>query len=76
MWRGKEYKFRFTPEKLREDPENLLALPRLSILGLMTIPPMREEASSLPEIFLFNSANCATGSKQSFMSILLSFRWE
>src|SRR5712664_2476161 len=32
---GEGSKFGFSPEKLREDLENLLALPRLSILGLM-----------------------------------------
>ena len=43
---GEGSKFGFTPEKLREDLENLLALPRLSILGLMTIPPIAEEAEA------------------------------
>src|SRR5215475_15971676 len=32
-------KFGFSPERLRDQMETLLALPRLSILGLMTIPP-------------------------------------
>src|SRR5712675_3670523 len=40
---GEGSKFGFTPEKLREDLENLLALSRLSILGLMTIPPLAED---------------------------------
>src|SRR5256884_1340281 len=35
---GEGSKFGFTPEKLREEMESLLALPRLSILGLMTLP--------------------------------------
>src|SRR5882762_7418582 len=43
---GEGSKFGFTPEKLREDLENLLALPRLSILGLMTIPPIADEAEA------------------------------
>src|SRR5467141_1616900 len=43
---GEGSKFGFTPEKLREDLENLLALSRLSILGLMTIPPIAEEAEA------------------------------
>src|SRR5947208_6886195 len=43
---GEGSKFGFTPEKLREDLENLLAFSRLSILGLMTIPPIAEEAEA------------------------------
>jgi pyridoxal phosphate enzyme (YggS family) len=49
---GEESKFGFTPEKLREDLENLLALPRLSILGLMTIPPIAEEAEASRKYFV------------------------
>jgi len=49
---GEGSKFGFTPEKLREDLENLLALPRLSILGLMTIPPIAEEAEASREYFV------------------------
>ncbi len=45
-------KFGFTPEKLREDLENLLALPRLSILGLMTIPPIADEAEASRKYFV------------------------
>lgn len=41
---GEGSKFGFTPEKLRQEMESLLALPRLSILGLMSIPPLAEEA--------------------------------
>src|SRR5438128_6211442 len=41
---GEGSKFGFTPDKLREEMETLLALPRLSILGLMPIPPLAEEA--------------------------------
>jgi pyridoxal phosphate enzyme (YggS family) len=43
---GEGSKFGFNPEKLREEMESLLALPRLSILGLMTIPPIVEEAEA------------------------------
>src|SRR3984893_9215688 len=43
---GEGSKFGFPPEKLREKMEELLALPRLSILGLMTIPPLAEEAEA------------------------------
>src|SRR5437660_3792483 len=49
---GEGSKFGFTPEKLREDLENLLALPRLSILGLMTIPPIAEEAEASRKFFV------------------------
>src|SRR6266513_1340011 len=49
---GEGSKFGFTPEKLREDLENLLALPRLSILGLMTIPPIADEAEASRKHFV------------------------
>src|SRR6266403_1283457 len=49
---GEGSKFGFTPKKLREDLENLLALPRLSILGLMTIPPIAEEAEASRKYFV------------------------
>src|SRR5438067_788008 len=45
-------KFGFKDETLREDLENLLALPRLSILGLMTIPPIAEEAEASRKHFV------------------------
>jgi len=41
---GEGSKFGFAPDKLREQMEALLALQRLSILGLMTIPPLADEA--------------------------------
>jgi PLP dependent protein len=49
---GEGSKFGFTPEKLREEMESLLALPRLSILGLMTIPPAAEEAEASRRFFV------------------------
>ena len=49
---GEGSKFGFTPEKLRKDLENLLALPRLSILGLMTIPPIADEAEASRKYFV------------------------
>jgi len=49
---GEGSKFGFTPEKLREDLENLLGLPRLSILGLMTIPPIADEAEASRKHFV------------------------
>src|SRR2546421_3001911 len=41
---GEGSKFGFQPDKLCEQMEELLSLPRLSILGLMAIPPLAEEA--------------------------------
>jgi pyridoxal phosphate enzyme (YggS family) len=49
---GEGSKFGFTPEKLREDLENLLALSRLSILGLMTIPPMADATEASRKYFV------------------------
>jgi len=43
---GEGSKFGFSPDKLREQMEELLVLPRLSIEGLMTIPPLAEEAEA------------------------------
>jgi PLP dependent protein len=37
---------------LREQMEWLLALPRLSILGLMTIPPLAEDAEASRKFFV------------------------
>jgi len=41
---GEGSKFGFKPETLRQEMEQLLSLGRLSIEGLMTIPPLAEEA--------------------------------
>lgn len=49
---GEGSKFGFTPEKLRAELESLLALSRLSILGLMTIPPIAEEADASRKYFV------------------------
>src|SRR2546425_11914865 len=49
---GAGSKFGFSPDKLREQMEELLALPRLSILGLMTIPPLAEEAEASRKYFV------------------------
>ena len=49
---GEGSKFGFSPEKLRREMESLLALPRLSILGLMTIPPIAEEAEASRKCFV------------------------
>jgi PLP dependent protein len=48
---GEGSKFGFKPETLRAEMETLLALPRLSILGLMTIPPLAEEAEKSRRFF-------------------------
>jgi pyridoxal phosphate enzyme (YggS family) len=49
---GEGSKFGFKPETLRGEMETLLALPRLSILGLMTIPPLAEEAERSRKYFV------------------------
>jgi hypothetical protein len=49
---GEGSKFGFKSETLREEMESLLALPRLSILGLMTIPPLAEEAEASRKYFV------------------------
>jgi pyridoxal phosphate enzyme (YggS family) len=48
---GEGSKFGFKPETLRADMEQLLALVRLSIEGLMTIPPLAEEAEASRKFF-------------------------
>src|SRR5712691_11430460 len=49
---GEGSKFGFAPEKLRDEMEALLALPRLSIEGLMTIPPLAPEAEASRKYFV------------------------
>src|SRR5437762_5611170 len=49
---GEGSKFGFQPDKLFSEMESLLALPRLSILGLMTIPPIAEEAEASRKYFV------------------------
>jgi pyridoxal phosphate enzyme (YggS family) len=45
-------KFGFKTETLRAEMESLLALPRLSIEGLMCIPPLTDEAEASREFFV------------------------
>jgi pyridoxal phosphate enzyme (YggS family) len=49
---GEGSKFGFLPDSLREQIDALLALPRLSILGLMTIPPLAEDAEASRKYFV------------------------
>jgi PLP dependent protein len=49
---GEGSKFGFQPEKLRHQMETLLALPRLSIEGLMCIPPLADEAEGARRYFV------------------------
>ena len=49
---GEGSKFGFDPERLRGEMESLLALPRLSILGLMCIPPIADEAEASRKYFV------------------------
>lgn len=48
---GEGSKFGFSPEKLRAAMEPLLALPRITIEGLMTIPPLAPEAEMSRKCF-------------------------
>src|SRR6184192_1401880 len=48
---GEGSKFGFLPENLRAEMESLLGLPRLSILGLMAIPPLAERAEASRKYF-------------------------
>jgi PLP dependent protein len=49
---GEGSKFGFKSQQLRAEMEPLLALPRLSILGLMTIPPIAGEAEASRKYFV------------------------
>jgi pyridoxal phosphate enzyme (YggS family) len=49
---GEGSKFGFASNKLREQMEELLALQRLSILGLMTIPPLADNAEASRRYFV------------------------
>jgi PLP dependent protein len=49
---GEGSKFGFKPELLRQEMESLLAFSRLSIEGLMTIPPLAEEAEASRRFFV------------------------
>lgn len=48
---GEGSKIGFAPDTLRGEMEELLNLPRLSILGLMCIPPLAEEAEASRKYF-------------------------
>jgi hypothetical protein len=49
---GEGSKFGFKTEILRTEMESLLALPRLSVEGLMCIPPLAEEAEASRKFFV------------------------
>ena len=49
---GEGSKFGFKPEKVREEMEALLALDRITIDGLMTIPPFNPEPEASREFFV------------------------
>jgi pyridoxal phosphate enzyme (YggS family) len=49
---GEASKFGFAPDALREQMETLLALPRLSIEGLMCIPPLAVESEDSRKYFV------------------------
>ena len=54
---GEGSKFGFKPHNLRAEMEALLSLTRLSILGLMCIPPLAEEAEASRRFFVDLRAN-------------------
>lgn len=49
---GEGSKFGFKSETLHAEMEELLALPRLSVLGLMTIPPLANEGEASRKYFV------------------------
>ncbi|PWT83797.1 MAG: YggS family pyridoxal phosphate-dependent enzyme [Acidobacteria bacterium] len=49
---GEGTKFGFKPESVSAEMESMLALPRLSVEGLMCIPPLAEEAEASREYFV------------------------
>jgi PLP dependent protein len=49
---GEGSKFGFDPATLRSEMESLLALPRLTVEGLMTIPPLAPEAEASRKLFV------------------------
>jgi pyridoxal phosphate enzyme (YggS family) len=49
---GEGSKFGFSPERLRTDMNSLLALSRVTIEGLMTIPPLAPEAELSRKFFV------------------------
>ena len=49
---GEGSKFGFSSERIRDQMEELLALSRLSILGLMTIPPVTKESETSRNYFV------------------------
>ncbi len=49
---GEASKIGFQPDKLRRDMESLLSLPRLSIEGLMCIPPFGQDAEASRKYFV------------------------
>jgi PLP dependent protein len=49
---GEGSKFGFKPESMRKEMESLLALPRLSIEGVMCIPPLAEDAEASRKYFV------------------------
>ncbi|HJT81685.1 MAG TPA: YggS family pyridoxal phosphate-dependent enzyme [Chthoniobacterales bacterium] len=49
---GEGSKFGFKPDQLQRDMESLMELPRLTIEGLMTIPPLAAEAEASRQFFV------------------------
>ena len=49
---GEGSKFGFSPDRLHDDMESLLDLPRLTFTGLMCIPPLAEEPEASRKYFI------------------------
>jgi PLP dependent protein len=49
---GEGSKFGFKPDQLQRDMESLLELPRVTVEGLMTIPPLAPEAEASRQFFV------------------------
>ena len=72
---GEASKHGFAPEALRHDLEAMLSLGRLTIEGLMTIPPLAPGTEASRPLFRRHCANCATTWKRNSRSGCPGFRW-
>ena len=61
---GEGSKLGFAPEIARADLESLLSLARLTIEGLMTIPPLAPGSGGVAPLFCRSCANCGTSWKR------------
>ena len=71
---GEASKHGFSPETLRRDLEETLSLGRLTIEGLMTLPPLAPEGGGPRAVISSRCANCAINWRWSSTSSCRSFR--